>query len=93
MSFQRFLIWSSGGSQCLADQNHICNSGRGHNGEHSCKIILNFDQRETIVSGILTRLILVIGMCGDPVRSAMHAASQPPGKEPTDVDDAPASAP
>ena len=26
------------------------------------------------------------------VRSAMHAASQLPGKEPTDVDDAPASA-
>ena len=26
------------------------------------------------------------------VRSAMHAASQLPGKDPTDVDDAPASA-
>ena len=24
--------------------NHLCNIGRGHYGEHSCKIILNLDQ-------------------------------------------------
>ena len=44
------------------------------------------------MSGISTRLIFVIGMFGDPVRSAMLTASQLPGKEPTDVDDAPAFA-
>ena len=43
------------------------------------------------MSGISTGLALVIRMCGDQsVRSAMRAASQLPGGEPTDVDDAPA---
>ena len=43
--------------------------------------------------GFLKRLTLVIGMCGYPsVRSAMLAASQLPGGEPTDVDDTPAPA-
>ena len=26
------------------EQNHLCNFERGHNGEHSCEIILNLDQ-------------------------------------------------
>ena len=40
------------------------------------------------------RLTLVIGMCGDRsnVRSAMRAANQLPGGEPTGVDGAPAPA-
>ena len=37
------------------------------------------------MSGNSTRLTLVIGMCGDPMR----AASQQPGGEPTDVNNAP----
>ena len=27
-----------------AEQNHLCNFGRGHHGEHFCEIILNLDQ-------------------------------------------------
>ena len=45
---------------------------------------------ETVMSGISMRLTQVIRMCGDSVRSAMRAASQLPGRKPTDVDDAPA---
>ena len=29
---------------CSADQNHLCNIGRGHYEEHFCEIILNLDQ-------------------------------------------------
>ena len=28
----------------LAEQNHLCNFGRGHHEEHFCEIILNLDQ-------------------------------------------------
>ena len=28
----------------LAEQNHLCNFGRGHHEEHLCEIILNLDQ-------------------------------------------------
>ena len=50
-------------------------------------------ERETLVSGNFNE----VDPCDrdvwrSSVRSAMHAASQLPGKEPTDVDDAPASA-
>ena len=27
---------------CSAEWNHLCNCGRGHNGEHSCENILKF---------------------------------------------------
>ena len=46
---------------------------------------------ETVMCGNSTRLTLAIEICGDPVRSAMCAASKLPGREPSDVDDAPAS--
>ena len=29
---------------CLAEQNHLCNFGRTHHGEHFCEITLNLDQ-------------------------------------------------
>ena len=44
------------------------------------------------MNGNSTRLTLLMGMCGSNARSAMHAASQIPGGEPTDVDDASAPA-
>ena len=34
------LCWPS----CSAEQNHLCNFGRGHYGEHSHEIILNLGQ-------------------------------------------------
>ena len=30
---------------CLAEQNHLCNFGRGHHEEKFCEIILNLDQQ------------------------------------------------
>ena len=44
------------------------------------------------MSGSSPQLTLKKGAPGDQVRSAMRAASQLPGKGPTDVDDAPAPA-
>ena len=29
---------------CLAEQNHLCNFGRGHYEKYFCETILNFDQ-------------------------------------------------
>ena len=29
---------------CSVPQNHLCNFGRGHHGEHSFEVILNLDQ-------------------------------------------------
>ena len=45
---------------------------------------------KTAVSGSSQQLTLKKGAPGSGVRSAMRAASQLPGKGPTDVDDAPA---
>ena len=44
MLFKRFLIWSSGQSSCLVEQNHLCNFERGHYWECSCEVIWNLDQ-------------------------------------------------
>ena len=37
---------SSRYSFCLAEQNCLCNFGRGYHEEHLCEIILNLDQWE-----------------------------------------------
>ena len=36
----RFLTYEFWRSSCSAEQNHLCNFGRGHYGEHSCVITL-----------------------------------------------------
>ena len=42
MLFKDFSNCSSGG-YFVAEVEPLCNFGRGHYGEHSCEIILNFD--------------------------------------------------
>ena len=44
MSFKIYHILSSGGPPYSVERNHLCNFERGHNGEHSCEVILNLDQ-------------------------------------------------
>ena len=39
-----FLIWSSGGPLCSAEQSNLRNFRRRHHDEQFCEIILNFDQ-------------------------------------------------
>ena len=51
-------------------------------------VMEDIDRERPCLNGISTRLTHVIGSA----RSAMHAASELPGGEPTDVDDAPAPA-
>ena len=55
-SVKLFWIWTSGSDvvckiylellhpSCSAEQNHLCNFGRGLYREHSCEIILTFDE-------------------------------------------------
>ena len=46
MSFNRFLIWSSGSPRVQWSETiyHLCNFGRRHYGEQTCEVILNLDQ-------------------------------------------------
>ena len=45
MSFQDISYLELWWPFCYAEQNHLCNSGRGYQEEQFCEIILNLDQR------------------------------------------------
>ena len=65
ISVKLFSIWTSGSgyvilryflstalvTACFVEQNHVCNSGRGHYEKHFCEIVLN--------SGHLLRIYLL----------------------------------
>ena len=45
MSFKDISYLERWWPSCSAEQNYLCDFGKGYYGEHSCKIILNLNQR------------------------------------------------